>query len=78
MWIYWVEQCKYCKQCNCDKEYKAKVNNYINKLQHLEKITTGVYGTLKFNCDYFIFDKDKYIEQNFTEYTNVWKEEVES
>ena len=64
MYVYWVEQCKYCKQHSCDEGYKAKVMEYIKKLRYLEKVSTGVYGTTRFNCDYFVFDTEKYLADN--------------
>ena len=66
MWIYWVEQCKYCKNSNAC-EYVEKVKEFTEKLIQLEKETEGIYGSLKFNCDYFIADKDKYYKENVGE-----------
>lgn len=37
---------------------------YINKLRYLEKVSTGVYGTTRFNCDYFVLDTEKYLADN--------------
>ncbi len=60
-WIYWKEQCQYCKnRINC--EYIEKINNYINNLSQVDD--KGCYGSLSFKCDYFIFDKELYNEKN--------------
>lgn len=59
MWIYWKEQCKYCKNReNC--EYKKKVSKYIEALASLENLADGVYGTTKFTCDYNVIDEEEY------------------
>lgn len=62
--VYWLEQCKYCKQPGCDEKYRTKVMEYINKLKDLEKASVGVYGTTRFTCDYFVLDDEKYLEDN--------------
>ena len=62
--VYWKEECKYCvNRENCG--YKEKVEEYKNKLIELEKQTKGIYGSTKFNCDYFVCDNKKYFEENF-------------
>ena len=66
MWIYWVDQCKYCKNSNsCG--YVEKVKELTDKLIKLEKETKGVYGEIKFNCDYFIVDEEEYWKHNIGE-----------
>ena len=69
MWIYWVEQCKYCKNQN-DCSYETKTNFFINQLKQLEQNTKGVYGTLNFKCDYFLMDDEKYMKLNIGENNN--------
>ena len=59
MWIYWKEQCKYCSNYeNCSYYNKAK--ELISKLDNIDRHTTGIYGTLKWTCDYFMVDENKY------------------
>lgn len=66
-WIYWPEQCNFCKGYHflsennkpCDKE---KMKEFITKLLDLEHCTKGVYGSLEFKCDYFNLDDEKYTE----------------
>lgn len=52
MWIYWKEQCKYCK-AQCSYIMKNNVAEFIKELSKIEKNTKFVYGTLKWSCDYF-------------------------
>lgn len=71
MYIYWKEQCKYC--INKDKcPYQDAVRVLINKLSIIEKSTKNCWGSLKWLCDYFILDTNKYIEESHIE----GKEEV--
>ena len=57
MWIYWVEQCDYCKLRNkCD--YRGNVQGYISALRDIDN--DGTHGTLKWNCDYFDIDAEEY------------------
>lgn len=57
MWTYWKEQYLNCKNKDtCD--YRKNVQAYINKLSILDKTTSGVYGTLRWNCNYF-YPEDK-------------------
>ena len=66
MWIYWREECSYCiNRKNC--QYKDKMIEFKNKLHNLEKETKGIYGSLKFNCDYFMVDEEKYWNDNIGE-----------
>lgn len=59
MWIYWKEECRYCvNQSNC--EYKRQMINFKTALAYMEKSVKGIYGTLKFNCDYFVVDEEEY------------------
>ena len=61
MWIYWKEQCHYClNRNNC--EYKPRMGEYIAALDAIDD--HGVYGSLKFNCDYFCVDEEKYWAEN--------------
>lgn len=61
MWIYWKEQCEYCKnKGKCG--YEEKVKKYIEDLSSVED--KGIYGTLNFKCDYNIIDEDLYYKKN--------------
>lgn len=63
MWIYWKEECRYCiNQNGC--EYKRQMINFKTALAYMEKSVKGIYGTLKFNCDYFVVDEDEYKKEN--------------
>lgn len=58
-WIYWPEECKVCaSRHNCP--YIEKTEEFRKNLLEFQKGYKGVYGTLKFNCDYFNLDKDEY------------------
>lgn len=60
-WIYWKEQCKYCSNSfSC--VYKETVKDYINNLNSI--VYPGIYGTLNWRCDYFVFDEKKYDKLN--------------
>lgn len=65
-YVYWLEECKYCKNREGCK-YRAKVEEMKLALAKLEKSYKGVYGSLKWNCDYFVFDREKYWEDNMGE-----------
>ena len=65
MWIYYKDQCNYCKN-NQNCEYIDKAKDFMNKLEYLDKVS-GVYGTISWSCDYHVFDADKYIEENLNE-----------
>lgn len=58
-WVYWKDECDYCaknKKCQICRQTK----DFRGALGTLERNTEKVYGTLKFNCDYFIIDQEKY------------------
>lgn len=63
MWIYWKEQCKYC-QNRIDCQYIDKMQELMNNLYAAEHSVKGVYGTLKWTCDYFYFDENEYMAIN--------------
>lgn len=64
MWIYWKEQCIYCKnRIKC--EHIKRVQRYIKEIDAVSD--RGVYGTLKWECDYFNFDEEEYIKKNYQE-----------
>ena len=57
MWIYWAEQCEYCKLRNRCK-YRRNVEGYIAALRDVDSSDT--YGSLRWNCDYFDIDAKEY------------------
>lgn len=69
MWIYWKEQCLYCKN-RIECEYIDKVKVLIDKLSETEKSVPGVYGTLKWTCDYFVINEKDYWEHQIGEMNN--------
>ena len=69
-WIYWPEQCKYCNSQACNYIMKNNVQEYISNLLKIEKKTEFVYGSLYWSCDYFNFDKDKYLRDAIGECCN--------
>lgn len=66
MWIYYREQCEYCKNQK-DCEYIQKAQELMKHLDLVERQYKGVYGTLKWTCDYFNFDEEKYFKANLGE-----------
>lgn len=56
-WVYWKEECKLYKNENCG--YRENTVKLREDLGALEKSAKGVYGTFKFNCDYFEYDETK-------------------
>ena len=65
-YVYWKEQCEYCINAkNCG--YIDDMKIYLEKLEKV-KAPNPVYGSLHFECDYFIFDIDLYDEKNPMEY----------
>ena len=66
MWIYWKEQCRYCKN-SADCKYKKKVMKYIEALSSVDSLADGIYGSTKFECDYFVVDEQEYYKHNEAE-----------
>lgn len=62
LWIHWPEQCRYCNNEACNYIMKNNVEKYISNLLEVGKNTEFVYGSLRWRCDYFNFDKEKYME----------------
>lgn len=60
MWIYWKEQCKYCKN-NARCSDIDTVQKLIEHLASVEAQYIGICGSLKWECDYWKFDGDKYM-----------------
>lgn len=54
-WIYWYDQCKYCKNQNktdsCERNQKFM--RTLNNMYH------NYLGTVDFKCDYFQIDEEK-------------------
>ena len=61
--VYCIEECKYCKNRKLCK-YKAKVEEMKLALAKLESSYKGVYGSLKWKCDFFVFDREEYWKDN--------------
>ena len=62
-YIYYKEQCKYClKNGKCD--YQKKTQTFLDAINGIEHLVSGVYGSLNFRCDYFDFDELAYIKDN--------------
>lgn len=60
-WVYWKEECDMCSnRTNC--EYEENARKYRKDLAKVK--SSNVYGTLKFNCDYFVLDEEKYDKEN--------------
>ena len=52
--IYWKDECKYCQ----NREYcvyKKHMTDFKEALYYMEKSAKGIYGRLRFNCDYLRF-----------------------
>lgn len=64
--VYWIDECKYCKNRKLCK-YRIKVEKMKLALMILEKSYEGVYGSLKWKCDYFVFDREEYWKDNMGE-----------
>ena len=77
MWIYWKEQCLYCKnRINC--EYVDNVAKLIENLAITEKSIPNTFGTLKWTCDYFIINEKDYWEHQIGEMNNDTNTEARS
>lgn len=69
MKVYWRDECKYCvNREGCS--YKKHMKNFKEALYYMERSAKGIYGRLRFNCDYFVIDKEEYWKDNIGE-TNV-------
>ena len=62
-YIYYKDQCKYCfKKGKCD--YQKKTQTFLDTINGIEHLASGVYGSLNFRCDYFDFDELAYRKDN--------------
>lgn len=62
-YIYYKEQCKYClKQGKC--AHQKKMQTFLDAINGIEHLASGVYGSLNFRCDYFDFDELAYRKYN--------------
>ena len=66
MRIYWKEECKYCQNRE-DCKYKKQMTEFKEALSYMEKSARGIYGRLRFNCDYFVVDEEEYWKNNIGE-----------
>ena len=64
--VYWRDECKYCQ----NREYcvyKKHMTELKEALHYMEKSAKGIYGRLRFNCDYFLLDEKEYWKDNMGE-----------
>ena len=62
-YIYYKEQCKYClKKGKCD--YQKNTQTFLDAINGIEHLASGVYGSLNFRCDYFNLDELAYRKDN--------------
>ena len=62
-YIYYKQQCDYClRKGKCDYEMKTRV--FVNTISGVEALSSGVYGSLSFKCDYFDLDQLAYNKDN--------------
>ena len=62
-YIYYKEQCKYClEKGKCD--YQKKTQIFLDAINGIEHLASGVYGSLNFRCDYFNLDELEYRKDN--------------
>ena len=62
-YIYYKQQCDYCLQKGkCD--YEKKTRAFVNTISGVEALSSGVYGSLSFKCDYFDLDQLTYNKDN--------------
>ena len=62
-YIYYKEQCDYCinkGKCN----YEKRTRKFVETISGVESISSGVFGRLSFNCDYFDLDQLAYNRKN--------------
>ena len=65
-WIWYPEQCEYCKNNNGSCEYYRGTQAAIQALRRLDS-NIKAYGSYQFKCDYFIMNMDKYNKLNTME-----------
>ena len=62
-YIYYKQQCDYClRKGKCDHEKKTRT--FVNIISGVEALSSGVYGSLSFKCDYFDLDQLAYNKDN--------------
>lgn len=62
-YIYYKEQCDYC--VTKDKcSYEKRTRTFVETIGGLESLSTGIYGSLSFKCDYFVLDQLAYDRDN--------------
>ena len=65
-YIYYKDQCKYClKKGKCG--YQKKTQTFLDAINGIEHLVSGVYGSLNFRCDYLNHDELEYREDNTSE-----------
>ncbi len=62
-YIYYKEQCNYCiNKGKCDHEKRTRT--FVETIGGVERLTSGVFGSLSFKCDYFDLDQLVYNRDN--------------
>lgn len=62
-YICYKQQCDYClRKGKCD--YEKKTRTFVNTISGVEALSSGVYGSLSFKCDYFDLDQLAYNKDN--------------
>ena len=62
-YIYYKEQCDYCiNKGKCD--YEKRTRTFVETIGGVERLTSGVFGSLSFECDYFYLDQLAYNRAN--------------
>ena len=62
-YIYYKKQCDYClRKGRCDSEKRTRT--FVNTIGGVESLSTGVYGSLSFRCDYFYLNQLAYDKDN--------------
>ena len=58
-YIYYKEQCDYClNKGKCD--YEKRTRKFVETISGVDSLTSGVFGSLSFECDYFDLDQLAY------------------
>lgn len=65
-YIYYKEQCDLCtNKGKC--EYEKRTRTFVETIGSMDSLTSGVYGSLSFKCDYFNLDELAYNKANVPE-----------
>ena len=62
-YIFYKAQCDCCSnKGECD--YEKKTRTFVETIGGVERLASGVYGSLSFTCDYFDLDQAEYNRNN--------------